>query len=76
VQQLRKIIEGEDSSLILHQELRSLTKDERGQLLIDAELTIDIPLKQGLSVKADLALPWNKLRIIRRLILRNITLQI
>ena len=73
---MRKIIGGEDSSLVLHQELRSLTKDERSKLLVDARLTIDIPPEQGLAMKADLAIPWNKLRVIRRLILANITLQI
>ena len=34
-----------------------------------AGLTIDIPPEQGLAMKADLALPWNKLRVVRRLIL-------
>ena len=66
---MRKIIGGEDSSLILHQELRSLTKDERSKLLLDAGLTIDIPPEQGLAMKTDLAIPWKKLRVIRRLIL-------
>ena len=66
---MRRIIGGDDSSLILHQELRSLTKEEQGKLLLDAGLTIDIPPEQGLAMKADLAIPWNKLRVIRRLIL-------
>ena len=73
---MRKIIGGEDSSLVLHQELQSLTKDERSKLLVDAGLMIDIPREQGLAMKADLPIPWNKLRVIRRLILTNITLQI
>ena len=50
--------------MILHQELRSLTKDERSKLLL---VTIDIPPEQGLAMKADLAIPWHKLRMIRRL---------
>lgn len=73
---MRKIIEGENSSLVLHQELRSLTKDEQSKLLVDAGLTIDIPPEQGLAMKDDLAILWNKLSVIRRLILTNITLQI
>ena len=73
VQQVRKIIGGDDSALILHQELRSLTKDERSKLLLDAGLTIDIPPEQGLAMKADLAIPWHKLRVIRRLNINKIT---
>ena len=61
---MRRIIGGEDSSLVLHQELRSLTREQRGKLLLDAGLTIDIPQEQGLAMKADLAIPWNKLRVI------------
>ena len=64
---MRRIIGGEDSSHLLHQELRSLTREQRSKLLLDAGLTIDIPPEQGLAMKADLAIPWNKLRVIRRL---------
>ena len=38
---------GRDSSLILHQELRSLTKDERSKVLLDAGLTIDFPSERA-----------------------------
>ena len=69
VKQVRRIIGGKDSSLILHRELQSLSRDERSKLLLDAGLTIDIPPEQGLAMKADLAIPWNKLRVIRRLII-------
>jgi hypothetical protein len=47
VQQVTKIIGGEDSSLILHQELRSLTKDE-ARYWADS----DIAPEQGLAMKA------------------------
>ena len=67
---MRKIIGGDDLALILHQELRSLTKDERSKLLLDARLTIP---EQGLKMKADLAIPWLKLRVIRRLNIDKIT---
>ena len=66
---MRQIIGGKDSSLVLHQELRSLSRDERSNLFLDAGQTIDIPPEQGLAMKADLAIPWNKLRVIRRLII-------
>ena len=64
---VRTLVGGEDSSLVLKEELRSLDKEERSKLLHDAGMTINIPPEQGLAMKADLALPWNKLRVIRRL---------
>ena len=67
---MRKIIGGDDSALILHQELQSFTKDE---LLLDDGLTIDISPEQGLKMKVDLATPWHKLRVIRRLNINKIT---
>ena len=66
VQQVRKLIGGEDQSLIFHQELRSLDEEDRNKLLREAGITINIPPEQGLAMKADLAIPWNKLRVIRR----------
>ena len=45
---------------------RSQDKDNRNQLLRDAGMIIDIPPEQGSTMKADLAIPWNKLRVIRR----------
>ena len=63
---MRKLIGGEDQSLIFHQELRSLDEDDRNKLLREAGITINIPPEQGLAMKADLAIPWNKLRVIRR----------
>lgn len=55
-----------DSSVQIHHEIKRLTKDERQQLLHTAELPVVIPADQGLAMKADLSLSWNKLRIIRR----------
>ena len=56
---MRKLIGGEDSSLIIHKELQSLDKDDQSKLLREAGLTIGIPPEQGLAMKADLAIPWN-----------------
>ena len=47
-------------------EVKSLTAKERQALLLEAGISIDIPPGKGLAMKADLALSWNKLRIIRR----------
>ena len=63
---MRKIVGGEGSSLILRKELELLDKDERSKLLQEAGITPDIPPEQGLALKVDLAIPWNKLRVIRR----------
>lgn len=60
---MKRLIAGQDSSPILKRELLALDKDDRNQLLRDAEMTIDIPPEQGLAMKADLAIPWNKLRV-------------
>jgi hypothetical protein len=50
----------------MQEEIRHLGKEERQSLLFSGGFTVDIPPEQGLAVKADLAIPWNKLRIIRR----------
>ena len=63
---VKMLIAGQDSSPILRRELLALDRDKRNQLLRDAGMTIDIPPEQGLAMKADLAIPWNKLRVIRR----------
>lgn len=65
---MKQLIAGEDSSPILKRELLALDKNDRNKLLRDVGMTIDIPPEQGLAMKADLAIPWNKLRVIRRCI--------
>jgi hypothetical protein len=60
---IRDVISGGDSTSQLREELRSLDKAGREELLRNAG---DIPAEQGLAMKADLGLPWNKLRIIQR----------
>jgi len=47
-------------------EMKCLTKEERDQLLHQAQLPVVIPCDHALAIKADLGLPWNKLRILRR----------
>ena len=50
----------------LQDELKSLSKKEREDLLKDASLPIEIPTEHALAMKADLAISWNKLRTVRR----------
>ena len=66
---MKKLIASQDSSSFLKQELLALDKSDRNKLLQDVGMTIDIPPEQGLAMKADLSIPWNKLRVIRRCLL-------
>lgn len=50
----------------MREEIRQLTKMERQKLLHDAGFTLDIPPEHGLAMKADLCIPWNKLRVLKR----------
>lgn len=50
----------------LKSEVRCLSKDERQEILKGANLPITIPADHVLAMKADLSLPWAKLRVITR----------
>ena len=56
------IASGGDSTTQLAAKIKSLSKAEREQ----ACLPIVIPPEHALAMKADLGIPWNKLRILRR----------
>ena len=43
-----------------------MTSEDQMQLFRDMEFKVDIPALSGLAVKADLGLPWNKMRIMKR----------
>ena len=66
ISRVRDVTSGGESSAQLQAEVRSLTKEQREQLLQKAQLPVVIPTNHALAMKADLSLPWNKLRIIRR----------
>lgn len=63
---VREIVSCGDSPSQFREEIRHLSKSERQDLLHSAGFTLDIPAEQGLAMKADLGIPWNKLRVIRR----------
>ena len=63
---LRSNISGGDSTVQLQSELHSLSKEEREGVLREANLPIAIPPEHALAMKADLALPWAKMRVISR----------
>ncbi len=51
----------------LTEEVKRLKKCERQQLLKDVgQIKVTVPALDGLAMKANLNLPWNKLRSLRR----------
>ena len=66
MEHVRQLVSSGDSTAQLQEEMKHLNKQERQQLLLDAGFTLDISPEQGLAMKADLGIPWNKLRVLRR----------
>lgn len=63
---VRQIASGGDTSTQFAAEIKSLSKKERQDLLQQAQLPVTIPADHALAIKADLSIPWTKLRILRR----------
>ena len=61
-----RVTMSKDSQAQLQAEVKGLPAEDRMKLLSSAGITLDIPPEKGLAMKADLAIPWNKLRTIRR----------
>ena len=47
-------------------ELKATEAQVRGEILKSAGITPEISAGEGLAMKAELALPWKKLRLMRR----------
>ena len=47
-------------------EIKVLPKEERERLMKEEKFTITIPPEAGLAMKANLNIPWHKLRSMRR----------
>ena len=62
----RETISGGSPDALLQQELQTFSTADRQQLLTEADIMVHTPPEQGLAMKADLALPWHKMREIRR----------
>ena len=56
----------EDALTQFRMEVKALPSDERQALLKEAGVTTSIDATQSLAIKAELALPWYRLRILRR----------
>ena len=57
---MRDLVSAGDSKSQMKEEIRHLSKEDRQSLLFSGGFTIDIPPEQGLAMKADLAIPWNR----------------
>ena len=64
----REAISGgrEGASRQLELEVRALSKEDRQKLLEEAGFGVEMDATQVLAIKADLAIPWYRLRILRR----------
>ena len=64
----RESISGGSSSAHkqLQMEVGALPKDQRQELLTNAGVGVEIDATQALAIKANLAIPWYRLRILRR----------
>ena len=63
---IRDTLSKGEISIQLKYELKSLTSVEREELMKEANFQVSIPPEQGLAMKADLCIPWKKLRLMRR----------
>lgn len=66
IEMIRDQLSMGDSSVQMGTEIRVLPKDERERIMKEANFTVTIPPEQGLAMKANLNIPWNKLRTMRR----------
>lgn len=63
---VRDVISGGASVEQLQDEVAALSSDERQQLLTSTEFSVSITTEDALAMKADLLIPWQKLRVMRR----------
>lgn len=66
IHRVRSISSGGENTAQLADEMKSLSREEKEKLLSEAKLPILIPTDHALALKADLSIPWNKLRVLRR----------
>ncbi|KAL5516703.1 hypothetical protein EMCRGX_G002107 [Ephydatia muelleri] len=67
MQTARSIVSGGEPSDLMEKEVLTLSDEERKSLLQKAGITnVAIDSAQVLAIKAGLAIPWNKMRLLRR----------
>ena len=65
----RHLISGGSDTVQLQDEVKACTPAERESILAslqDSGVKVVVPTDQALAMKADLHIPWTKLRIVRR----------
>ena len=65
---VREVVSGGSSSVQLLDEAKQCSSTERERLIEELQhgLKVVIPASDLIAMKADLALPWSKLRVVRR----------
>lgn len=66
MQSIRQLVAKGESSALLKNEVDYLTEADRQLLLQEAGIVSPIGASQALAIKAGLAIPWTKLRCLRR----------
>ena len=68
MQRIRTVVSGGEASALIQNEVLILSDEERQSLLDKAGISssIEIGAAEVLAIKAELALPWHKLRFLRR----------
>ena len=56
----------EDARRQLQLEVRAVPKQDRQRLLAEVGVTVEIDTTQALAIKADLAIPWYRIQILRK----------
>ena len=64
--EIREKLSMGEAHIQLSHEIKKIPKEERVLLMKEANFMVVIPPEQGLAMKADLNIPWNKLRTMRR----------
>ena len=67
MQTVRSIISGGESSVLMENEVLTLSDEERKSLLQTAGISnIAIGSAEVLAIKAGMAIPWNRMRLLRQ----------
>lgn len=63
---VRKVVSGGDEGKQMTLEVKCLPSHERQKMLQCAGLHLNVPEGQGLAMRIDVGLPWNKLRVLKK----------
>lgn len=66
--QHREVLSGGEQGFQLAKEVKACSLEEREEILMELQsgIKVVIPTSHALAMKADLGIPWSKLRAIRR----------